>query len=109
MFTFKDLQEQHKAWRDKNFPGDHNGSTLPILGVMEELGELSHAVLKHEQGIRGFDNEAKFKEAASDAVADIIVFLTDFCTNHDIDLQSTVESVWKQVKERNWVDRPETG
>ncbi len=46
-----EMQENHRKWSQHNFP-----KTLPhqpLLGMLEELGELSHAHLKNEQMIRG--------------------------------------------------------
>jgi NTP pyrophosphatase (non-canonical NTP hydrolase) len=96
---FRALQLEVDEWASKNF-----GVTRPpwhqILGAVEEIGELSHAYLKREQKIRGTYDE--HTAAISDAVADVIIFLANFCCTADIDLQETVESVWKRVKQRDW-------
>ena len=69
---------------------------------MEEVGELSHAHLKREQGIRGTEGEHTL--AIEDAVADIVIFLADYCNSQGIDLESTVVRVWDTVvKPRDWV------
>lgn len=49
--TFKDLQDQQVAWVQHNFPG--RTFEEPFKGMVEELGELSHSLLKQKQGIRG--------------------------------------------------------
>lgn len=101
MLTFKMLQEQQAKWKKKNFP-----NSLPyqsLLGLLEELGELSHAHLKSEQGIRTDENHQAMKE---DAVADIAIYLAGYCTDNGIDLEKCVKQTWSQVKKRNW-NKPE--
>lgn len=51
----------------------------PDYGVVEELGELSHGLLKHLQGIKGFDNVDKFREHTLDCLGDVMVFLSHWC------------------------------
>lgn len=51
LIDLTEFQNEVKAWTDKNFPDDHPHQ--PLLGIAEEVGELCHAHLKMEQGIRG--------------------------------------------------------
>jgi NTP pyrophosphatase (non-canonical NTP hydrolase) len=70
------MQDEHSAWEYGNF-----GTQLPwvpLAGIAEEAGELSHAYLKLSQGIRG--DAAKHKADACDAVGDILVYLVSYCT-----------------------------
>ena len=76
----KDLQEvvnrvkvEQREWSLRNF-GRHPAAD-PAIGVVEELGELAHAVLKKRQGIRGTTEE--HDAAARDAVGDIAIYLLD--------------------------------
>lgn len=97
------VQDEQRPWVKHNF-GDRP-SWMPLLGVMEELGELAHAHLKREQGIRtNEDHDAK----ARDAVADIVIFLADYCSATGIDLESVVLETWEQVKQRDWKADPAT-
>jgi hypothetical protein len=50
-FDLRKFQQEQKDWSKRNFP-TQNTPYRPLLGVMEEVGELSHAHLKAEQGIR---------------------------------------------------------
>ncbi len=77
--TFVELIEKQHEWELANF-GEQKPE-LALAGIFEELGELSHALLKHEQGIRGFENEAYFQEQVQDAVGDVMIYLVSFC-NH---------------------------
>ena len=103
--TFKQLQIEVSAWSEKNFP--NNKPHHPLLGLQEEVGELAHAHLKMEQGIRG--TRERHLAAKDDAVGDIVVYLADYCSRNFIDLQSVVESVWGQVKNRDWKQNPMNG
>ena len=74
--TYDQLQMEQKEWSVVNF-GTHP-EWHPRLGMLEEIGELAHAHLKSAQGIRGTPEE--HLAAKVDAVADIVIFLSDYCT-----------------------------
>jgi NTP pyrophosphatase (non-canonical NTP hydrolase) len=96
--SLKQMQIEQDAWSKKNFP--NRKPYHPILGAAEEVGELSHAFLKMEQGIRG--NDAKHTADMKDAVADCIIFLTDFCNQMGWDIDELVTETWDKVKQRDW-------
>ena len=98
------LQKQVKPWADYNFPTAKRWE--PLIGAMEELGELSHSFLKLHQGIRkGEDHRAKME----DAVGDIIVYLADFCNRNDLNLASAVQMAWTEARQRDWQKYPKDG
>ncbi len=99
------FQQEVAEWGARNFPNalPHQ----PLLGVAEETGELSHAHLKAEQGIRGTAHEHHL--AKCDAVGDIMVFLAHYCHLNGIDLQGEVVKTWTQVKQRDWQKNKLTG
>lgn len=102
--TLRQLQDEQRPWVQHNF-GDRP-SWMPLLGVMEELGELAHAHLKKAQGIRtNEDHDAQ----AADAVADIVIFLADYCSAVGIDLESVVRDTWAEVRKRDWKANPKKG
>jgi NTP pyrophosphatase (non-canonical NTP hydrolase) len=76
----------------------------PLLGAVEEIGELAHSFLKAEQGIRGTKEE--HEAAAKDAVADTIIYLADFCSCVGFDLEAIVDMTWDEVKRRDWKKNP---
>lgn len=80
MLTFEQLQAELRPWVEHNF--GKRPSWQPALGLVEEAGELSHAVLKRAQGIRG--STAEHDAAIRDAIADLIIFLADFCNSHSL-------------------------
>ena len=104
--TFRQLQIENGHWAIKNF-GAENRPERSLLGVVEEVGELAHAVLKSIQGIRGSSEE--HSAAARDAVGDIIIYLADFCSRSGYDLQEIVEETWDQVKARDWTKKKGDG
>lgn len=95
---FKQIQREVKEWSKKNF-GEGNPHRA-LLGVVEEVGELSHAHLKMEQGIRGSNLEL-FKEKV-DAVGDIVIYLADYCERNDINFEFAVSAAWREVQKRDW-------
>lgn len=99
--VLKKLQEEQVVWVKHNF-GDRP-SWMPLLGAVEELGELAHAHLKDAQCIRV--NEPHF-ENKKDAIADIVIYLADYCTAEGIDFEKVVEETWNKVKKRDWKKNP---
>lgn len=102
-----DLQEQHRLWVEHNFPGQKQHE--PLLGLVEEVGELAHAHLKHEQGIRGLNDQDLAFVKKMDAVGDIVIYLASYCTANAIDLDDAVEAAWDEVQKRDWVANPKKG
>jgi NTP pyrophosphatase (non-canonical NTP hydrolase) len=97
------IQREAKVWLGRNFPD--TTADQQFLGVVEEVGELAHAILKKKQGIR--DTSA---ESAKDAVADIMIFLMNYCNMMDWDLMEIVQDVWvDEVCPRDWQKYPENG
>lgn len=100
------LQSQVAEWSTRNFGGRHGTGYRPLLGVFEELGELAHAHLKAEQGIRtNEDHEA----AKIDAVGDVVIYLVDYCNGQGIDFAKAVQTTWELVRKRDWQANKESG
>ena len=72
--TIQDLQESLYDWQKYNF-GDQDNERV-LLGVFEEAGELCHAHLKREQGIRG--SVEKHEADMRDAVGDVMIYLLNY-------------------------------
>ncbi len=75
---------------------------------MEEAGELAHAHLKHEQGIRAMDPDLAFIKKR-DAVGDMVIYLASYCTANNIDFARAVEETWNEVRHRDWIAFPQNG
>lgn len=103
--NLRQVQAEQGEWSKRNF--DNRKPYMPILGAAEEVGELSHAFLKMEQGIRGKREEhiANMK----DAVGDCVIFLMDLCNQMDWDFEEIVDTTWNQVKQRDWKKNSHAG
>jgi NTP pyrophosphatase (non-canonical NTP hydrolase) len=107
--TLGELQREVKEWQGRNFPRGPEDDYHPLLGIIEEGGELAHAHLKHKQGIRGYDDPVKFAAEAQDAVGDLLVYLADYCNQMGFDLQHAIEVTWGKVRKRDWQADPAKG
>jgi NTP pyrophosphatase (non-canonical NTP hydrolase) len=98
-------QTEIHEWREANFPDANAGQQL--LGVVEELGELSHHHLKQLQGIRGSD--PYHEGEAQDAVGDLMIFLFGYCSYRGWNLSDCLHEAWAEVQKRDWIKNPQTG
>lgn len=101
-----DFQEKHDEWLRHNFPDQKPHDAL--LGLAEEVGELAHAHLKYEQGIRGL-TFSEYITQAGDAIGDIMIYLASYCNTNGFDLGSCLDKAWEEVSARDWKANPETG
>lgn len=99
------VQAEAWEWTKQNFPGQLPWQ--PLLGIQEELGELSHAFLKAAQNIRGTREE--HHAAIVDAVGDLQIFLVNFCSHLGIDASDALWKTWQQVRQRDWKADPKAG
>ena len=103
-FNFRVLQLEVREWASRNFPNAEPWE--PLMGAVEELGELAHAHLKEHQGIRTDENH---KEAKEDAVGDILIYLADYCWRNGISMAGTIYETWQKVKKRDWIGNTKSG
>lgn len=99
------FQREVAEWTARQPWGASQPAWQPLLGIGEELGELNHAYLKREQGVRG--SREKHDAEIRDAVGDILVFLAAFCTAERIDMDDCRITVWNEVKERDYAQMRE--
>jgi NTP pyrophosphatase (non-canonical NTP hydrolase) len=101
----REIQVEHRRWIDHNFPGETKHQS--VFGMMEELGELCHHLLKRDQGIRGgdVDHAAEIR----DACADLVIFMMTLADNEGFDLLNAINEAWEEVKQRDWVKYPGNG
>jgi NTP pyrophosphatase (non-canonical NTP hydrolase) len=107
--TITQIQSEHSAWLARNFPDQ-----TPLdgfLGIVEEVGELSHAILKHKQGIRGYAHADpdKYSEQLEDALGDLFIFMCSFCNSNHLELETIIMRVWGKVRDRDWLNDSEMG
>lgn len=103
--VLEDFQRAQQQWSEANF-GKHD-YRQPFMGLVEEVGELSHALLKQEQGIRGTREE--HEAAAKDAVGDVMIYLADLCSTRGWSLEECLREAWDRVQKRNWKADPKKG
>lgn len=103
MNIIQELQGAHKEWVTHNFPRQQHYE--PLLGIAEEVGELCHAHLKHEQGIRGM-TDAAYVDKASDALGDIFIYMLSYANTNGFNLSACILKAWAEVSEREWVMPP---
>lgn len=98
---------EHSGWAHRNFASNHSLENA-VFGMVEELGELSHALLKYKQGIRAMDGEA-LRDKIIDAHCDLIIFSLGLPEFLDYDLAEELMKTWDSVKSRDWKANPQTG
>lgn len=117
--SFYLIQQAVGKWAKENFgdnvskyeghvsEGHPLGSLLSLMGMAEEIcGELMGCILKRIQG-RDKDAQGNPKSAEQhkaeieDALADCLIFMSDFACRENIDLYEVFSTVWaKQVSKR---------
>jgi hypothetical protein len=90
-FTLKQLQDEQRAWVAHNFPGRE--SWQPLMGIVEEFGELCDAGPIRTEGQRNPE--------ADDALADIVIFLADYCSAMGWELEAVA-----MRKRQHWQYEP---
>lgn len=87
----EDMQASMKEWSDYNFP--NNTWEEPAIGMVEELGELAHVILKTRQGIYKYQEPSekcpgltKADCLAQDAIADIVIYGVDFANRRGLEI-----------------------
>lgn len=78
--TTTQLRNEIGQWADHCF----THKTSSQLGVLEEIGEIAHVVLKERQGIRGYDDPAKVSKELNDGIADCCIYLLHWCKMNDV-------------------------
>ncbi len=86
-------------------------AVAPSLNV--SLGQLAHAVLKHHQEIRGFDDPIKFQSHVEEASLNVFYAINrawnqdDECRDRCIGEEFT--RTWQKVSSRDWLTNPASG
>ena len=81
------IQLEVGVWNEFNFP--NNTKENCIFGIVEEIGELSHCILKQNQGIR---KESSTEEKLQDAIGDIIIYCLNYCNYCGIDIMEALDN-----------------
>jgi len=105
MKSLTEIEMEHTVWSSHNFPSSN--SDKAFKGMVEELGELSHAILKQEQGIRGSSDYHELE--AKDAVGDLLIYTIEFCNKRGWRLYDILNETWESVRQRDWIKFPFNG
>lgn len=98
--TFDDLEAAQAAlgeWSREQF-GDQD-AVNPLVGAQEELGEVARLELKQRQGIR---QDELADEPVEQEVADVVIYLMDYCERRDIDLAEGLDASLDKVLDRDF-------
>lgn len=101
-----DIAREHirtyRGIRGETRPASYGTPGLkPLLGVIEEVGELAKAYIAANQG-------AGVSEVR-DAVGDICIYLMDFCNRNGWSLADVIAETWAGVAQRDWVKNQKNG
>lgn len=97
---FEDVAETQEAiyqWSLEQF-GDQD-SENPLIGAQEELGEVARIVLKGKQGIR---QDELAEEDLEMEVADVVIYLLDFCARNNVSLAEGLHRARTKVLDREF-------
>ncbi len=92
--------------KDPRYDGVALKSLPPLLGIMEEVGELVAPIVKRHQG-RGFEDVEEYTAQVRDSLADLLIFACDFANREGIDLAEVLEATWAIVrnrKQKTWIE-----
>ena len=105
IFDLRRIQREQRNWAERNF-GKDTPTWHPLLGVVEEIGELCHAHLKEAQGIRINEDHVA---SAKDAIGDTVIYLIDYCNRRGFDFADIIVETWSEVGARDWTKHKEIG
>jgi len=109
--ALNELQGKLKQWQERNFDDDCTGPEWMALGAAEELGEVSHIIVKAKQRIRqhqaGLDD--KSLEELADGVADTVIYLMQLCSHLGISFGNALFLTADTVMKRNWRENKTDG
>jgi len=77
---------------------------LMLIGAMEEIGEISRALLKHRQRIMGY-TRGKYLAEISDGVGDVIIYLSQLCQETGLSIESSLMEAAYRVLNRTYAER----
>ena len=104
--NMKTLGKEIKDWAIKQF-GEEDAESMFFASLVEEIGELSHALLKKKQKIRYTEEEVDQK--IRQEIADVCIALMGLASKLDVDLEQAVLDKWNEVKTRDWKQNPISG
>lgn len=109
MMDLRSIQKDLWNWQNKNFGEPANDFHKDMaLGMSEEVGELCHHILKGSQKIREGVNGPDLEEVA-DAFGDTFIYGLQLLSYFDLDAETVIRIVVKQILDRDWKKNAENG
>lgn len=120
--SLRDIQLEVGAWSREQFGNNVSKDKFSVCfqsplgpwpafaGVVEEIGEYARALARPHQGRWKEEKNGAVLEAKKDAMADLLIFLSDLATREGIDLQEVLNTTWETVQKRRqatWVEDKE--
>ena len=115
-YPFSLRQQELKDWQERNFPAslydDLNRDQLVeririlelSIGMSEEVGELSHIILKASQKIREGISGKIDKDMVADGFADTVIYGTQLLSKLGIDAEEAIRKTIDSVLKRDWAN-----
>jgi NTP pyrophosphatase (non-canonical NTP hydrolase) len=98
-------QKELHEWQKNNFGVTPEDDLKCTVGMAEELGELSHWILKTKQKIRE-GTASECKEEIADAFGDVMIYGIQLMTTRGIDAEKAIEKTIATVLKRDWRNNP---
>lgn len=89
------------SWHAQRHLVNRSNETTTLL-LVARMGRLCHAILKAGQGIRGFDDREKTREAVLAAMAEILIYSWQLALHLGADYVALVTEVAERVMKREW-------
>jgi NTP pyrophosphatase (non-canonical NTP hydrolase) len=96
-------------WQINNFGKHEDDQDRVFQGMVEELGEMAHSLLKFKQNIYINDPESgddvkfyKLQDNVADAFGDIVIYGIQLMTTCQIDAEKAISDTIIKVLKRNW-------
>ena len=86
--SFEQLTHNVQEWAAARGIYAHSSARAQLLKAFSEMGELADAEITGD------------RDAAADAVGDVLVCLINFCAMRDFDITGCLAGAWYEIKER---------
>jgi NTP pyrophosphatase (non-canonical NTP hydrolase) len=92
-------------WHDQAFGEADDTPCRAQLVLTEEVGELSRAIVKQSQGIRGTSEQWETEQEKE--IGDVLISLAMVATRCGISLGAALEDRWRTVRQRTAASQKE--
>lgn len=96
--TIADYQTELKDF-DKSVPRPHDYTSMLLLGIVEEVGEVARAYLA-KKGRKPINKRAQMDETYKQELGDIILAIMKLANIKKINLEKQIQYSLKKIKKR---------